>query len=932
MIPSKPILAFALALALALPTAPLSAAAEAPPLPKGVVAGPSIEGISEYTLANGLRVLLFPDPTKPTVTVNLVYGVGSVHENYGQTGMAHLLEHLLFKGTPTHDDISGEMKRRGITFNATTSLDRTNYFASFPANDDTLAWVLGMEADRMVNSRVARSDLDSEMTVVRNELEAGENNPVGVLMQRLRSTAFLWHNYGHSTIGARSDVEGLRIEQLQAFYREWYRPDNATLVIAGRIDPAQALGKVQAAFGSVPKPKTPLPRFPTLEPAQDGEREVTVRRTGDLNLVAAAYHVPARTHADNAALTVLANVLGYTPGGRLHRALVEPRIAAASGASAEGLADAGLFTALAVQPRSGDAAKMEQVLLQQVEQLAAEPVTADEVAQAQQRIANAYDLYFTDVNAVGMGLSEYVAAGDWRLLLTSRDAVARVTADDVNRVAAQYLRASNRTLGRFVPTDAPDRVEVPAAPTAASVVAGYTGRAAVDAGEHFEPTPANIEARTQRFTLGDGLKVALLPKRTRGGTVVVDAGFRFGDATSLTGRDDAAGLTGAMLMRGSRELSRVQIDQKLEALQAKGGVSGGLQGANLSLLTRRETLPEALDLLAGLLRGPAFPDEEFEQLRLQAITGLEASRKEPGAIAGQALALHFDPWPVGHPLHVETLDETLAGLRALRRDELAAFHRDFYGTAQGEIAIVGDFDAGAVRTQLESLFAGWKSPRPYASIATRYTAVAPIHERLPAPDKPNAVFMARHNVALRVTDADYPALVVANRIFGGGALKSRLGDRIRQKEGLSYGVASAINADDSLDGKDDAGSFSIQAIAAPQNIDKVEAAVREELAKLVAGGVSADELRDAVSGLLTEREQARADDGSVAGMLQNQLFFGRTMQFTADLDAKYAALTLEQVNAAIRKHLDPAKLSVVAAGDFAAAAKAAPAADEAAGH
>lgn len=922
MIPGKKaILAFTLALASALPGTALSADAT-PALPKGVVAGPSIEGISEYTLANGLRVLLFPDPTKPTVTVNIVYGVGSVHEDYGQTGMAHLLEHLLFKGTPTHDDISGEMKRRGIAFNATTSLDRTNFFASFPANDDTLAWVLGMEADRMVNSRVAKADLDSEMTVVRNEMEAGENNPVNVLLQRMRSTAYLWHNYGNLPIGARSDVEGLRIEQLQAFYRTWYRPDNATLVIAGRIDPAQVLGKVQAAFGGVARPKTPLPRFPTIEPAQDGEREVTVRRTGDLNVVAAAYHIPARTHADNAALEVLADVLGYTPGGRLHKALVETRIAAGTGAAAEGQADAGLLYALAVQPRTGDAAKMEQVLLEQLEAIAKTPVTAEEVAQAQQRIANAYDLYFTDVNAVGMGLAEYVAAGDWRLLFTSRDAVAKVTAADVNRVAAQYLRASNRTLARFIPTDAPDRVEVPVAPTAAGVVAGYAGRAAVEAGENFEPSPANIEARTQRIALGDGLKVALLPKRTRGATVTVTGSFRFGDATSLTGRDMAASLTGAMLMRGSRQLSRVQIDQKLEALQAKGGVAGALQGASLSLLTRRDKLAEALSLLAEVLREPTFPEDEFEQLRLQAITGIEASRKEPGSIASQALALHFDPWPAGHPLHVETLDESLARLRALKRDELVAFHRDFYGTAQGEIAIVGDFDADAVRTQLQALFAGWRTQHAYAPISTRYTAVAPVNERLPAPDKPNAVFMARHNVSLRVTDADYPALVVANRIFGGGALKSRLGDRIRQKEGLSYGVGSSINADDSPAGTDDAGSFSIQAIAAPQNMGKVEAAVREELAKLVADGITAAELQDAVSGLLTEREQARANDGQVADMLQDQLYFGRTMQFTADLDAKYKTLTLEQVNAAVRKHLDPAKLSTFTAGDFDTAAKA----------
>ncbi|WP_019399426.1 pitrilysin family protein [Pseudoxanthomonas sp. GW2] len=920
MIPGRHALALTLAVALLAPA--WGAGAAAPALPRGVSAGPSIEGISEYTLGNGLRVLLFPDPTKPTVTVNLTYGVGSVHETYGQTGAAHLLEHLLFKGTPAHRDISGEMKRRGIRYNATTGQDRTNYFASFPAGGDNLDWVLAMEADRMVNARLERADLDSEMTVVRNELEAGENNPSGVLVQRVRAAAYQWHGYGQATVGARSDVEAADIGQLRAFYRTWYRPDNATLVVAGRIDPAEVLRKVQATFGKLRAPATPLPRRATVEPPQDGEREVTVRRTGDLRIAMASYHIPARTHADNAALVVLAQVLGHTPGGRLHKALVEPRIAAGVGAGADGLAEPGLFSAVVVQPRDGDGERAEQVLLAQLEELARNPVTEAEVEQARQRVANAYDLYFTDVNAVGMGLSEFVAAGDWRLLFTSRDAIAAVTAADVNRVAAAYLRRDNRTLGRFVPTDEPQRVQVPAAPAAAEVVAGYTGRQALDAGEHFDPTPQNIEARTQRFTLGDGLRVALLPKRTRGGTVVVDGYFRFGDAQSLAGRQHAAGLAGAMLMRGARGLDREAIDRRLEELQARAQVAGGLQGAQLSLIGRRERLGETLELLATLLREPTFPEDEFEQLRLQAITGLEASRGEPGAVAQRALALHFDPWPEGHPLHAQSLDETLAAVRALRREEVVAFHRDFYGTAQGEIAIVGDFDPEAVRAQLERLFAGWRSPHPYQPIATRHAEVAPLQRQLPTPDKANAVLLARQNVALRVTDPDYPALVVANRILGGGALKSRLGDRIRQRDGLSYGVSSSLHADDSADGVDDAGNLLIQAIAAPQNLARVEVAMREELQRLVAEGITEAELQDAVSGLLTERAQARADDQNVAGMLQDQLYFGRTMAFTAELDEAYRRLTTAQVNAAIARHLAPGKLSVVAAGDFDAVARA----------
>ncbi len=914
------ILAFAMAFAFTLAASPAVLADTA--LPKGVVAGPSIEAISEYTLANGLRVLLFPDATKPTVTVNVTYGVGSAQENYGETGMAHLLEHLVFKGTPTHTDISGEMKKRGITFNATTSLDRTNYFASFPASDDTLDWVLGMEADRMVNSNIAKSDLDSEMTVVRNELESGENNPGGVLFQRIRSTAFLWHNYGNTTIGSRSDVEGVPIERLQGFYRTWYQPDNATLIIAGRIDPARTLQRIAISFAPLKKPTRTLPKFYTAEPPQDGEREVTVRRVGDLRLVAAAYHIPAAAHPDSAAVSVLGNLLGHTPGGRLHKALVETKLAAGIGAGGESLRDPGLLSVIALVPKDGDAARAEAELIAQVEQLATRPVTQQEVDEAKQRIANAYDLYFTDVNAVGMGLSEFIAAGDWRLLFLSRDTAEKVTAADVNRVAALYLKSSNRTLGRFVPVDAPDRAEIPVAPDVATLVEGYTGRAAVSAGEDFDPSPANIQARTETFTLAENLKVSLLPKRTRGETVTVSAQFRFGDEASLTGREMAAGLTGAMLMRGSQSLSREQIDKRFETLKAQASIGGSLQGASLSLSTRKATLGEALEVAADILRNPAFPQSEFEQLRVHSITGLEGSRREPGSVAGQALAQYFDPWPEGHPLHARTLDESLTAVKALTLDELKAFHRDFYGTADGEIAIVGDFDAVAVRKQLETLFADWRSRRPYAPIHTRYTDVAARQERMETPDKPNAVLLARSNISLKVTGPDYAAMTLVNHVFGGGALKSRLGDRIRQKEGLSYGVASGIRADDSRERTDDAGSFSIQAIAAPANMAKVETAVREELERLVRDGITAEELKDAKSGILTQRQQGRAEDGNVASMLASQMHFGRDMGFTASLDAQFEALTLEQVNAAIRKHLKPESLSVYIAGDFAAAGKA----------
>jgi zinc protease len=913
----------ALACALAL-VAPLALAGDGLAPPKGVAAGPCVEGICEYTLGNGLRVLLFPDASKPTVTVNIAYGVGSVHENYGETGMAHLLEHLLFKGTPTHGDIPGALKARGIQSNATTSLDRTNYYGSFPANDETLDWLLALEADRMVNSFVAKKDLDSEMTVVRNEMERNENNPSAVMFQRLRSTAYLWHNYGNSTIGARSDVENVPIERLQAFYRTWYRPDNATLIVAGRIDPAKTLARVQARFGALKRPATALPKLYTVEPTQDGEREVVVRRTGDTRVVGIGYRTPGHTHPDNAALDVLMDVLGDAPTGRLHKALVETKLAAYAGGGNSDQRDGGLLNLVAVTPKDGDLARAEAELLRQVEtRLAAEPITADEVAKAKQRIANGYENGMNNVNSLAMSLTESVAAGDWRLFFLRRDQIANVTVDDVNRVARTYFKPSNRTIGRFIPTETPERVEIAAAPAPEEALKGYVGKAAVAAGETFDPSPANIDARTTTFTLGDGLKVSLLPKDTRGDTVWVSASFRYGDIATLRRFPAAApGAVGEMLMRGTNARSREDIAQRLEALKTTAYVSGGAQRAVVTMQSRREHLADALSLVAEVLRTPSFPASEFEQYKLQAITGLENSRKEPSTIASLALYGHFDPWPTDHPYRLRSIDEQLADLHALNREDVVAYHRAVYGTADGEIAIVGDFDPLALRAQLEALFAGWRSPVPYEDVVLSFRDVPARAARFETPDKANATLMARSNLALNEDDPEYPALLVANDILG-GALSSRLGERLREKEGLSYSVSSSLWPGAAPGRRDENGLLMLQAIAAPQNVDKAEAAIREELARFVRDGITAGELKKSVTDLLTRREQARASDGGVANALSRNAYMGRTMDWAARFEAKLRALTVEEVNAAIRKHLRPDKLSVFAAGDFAKAKAAA---------
>ncbi|HEY1392494.1 MAG TPA: pitrilysin family protein, partial [Methylibium sp.] len=370
--------------ALALAGATLAfAAAPATPLPRGLTQITSAEGITEYRLANGLQVLLVPDDSKPTTTVNVTYHVGSRMENYGETGMAHLLEHLMFKGSPKHPTVWAEFTKRGLRANGSTWFDRTNYFASFSANEDNLRWYLGWQADAMVNSYIARKDLDSEMTVVRNEMEMGENSPDRVLLDKTLAAMYQWHNYGKSTIGARADVENVDIPRLQAFYRQYYQPDNATLIVAGKFDVAKTLAWIAQDFGVIPKPKRVLPKLYTIDAVQDGERSVTLRRTGGVPLLYAGYHVPPAAHPDYAAIEALGLIMADTPAGRLHKHLVEKQLAAGVFAFSEGLHDPG-FVILGAQLAPGqDLDKARDEMLATLEDAAKEPITEDELKRAQ---------------------------------------------------------------------------------------------------------------------------------------------------------------------------------------------------------------------------------------------------------------------------------------------------------------------------------------------------------------------------------------------------------------------------------------------------------------------------------------------------------------------------------------------------------------------
>lgn len=883
-------------------------------------AGTSVEGITQYQLNNGVKLLLFPDDSKPQFTVNMTVMVGSRHEGYGESGMAHLLEHMLFRGTDLHPDIPKLLKDRGVlNMNGTTSLDRTNYFETLPASGDNLEFAIHMEADRLVNSWIRQEHLTKEMTIVRSEFERGENSPVSILFQRIMDGAFQWHNYGKSTIGNQSDIMRVPAKSLRVFYQKYYQPDNVTLVVAGKFDKDKALALVEKHFGSIPKPTRRLPKTYTEEPAQDGERVVYLRRSGDVQYVGLGYHIPSASDEAYAAVQVLASIMSNRPEGRLYTNLVQTEIASSAAAFARVGHDPGLFMAYAEVPADKDLNEAKDALVEQLETLAGdgdaknENVTEADVQRAVRSILKQRETQFANSERFATALSEWESYGDWRLYFLHRDRLEKVTPADVLKVAKEYLIRSNRTVGLFFPTEEPVRAAIDGQNMVAKMVDGYEGRKEISKGEAFEPTPENIQARTQTGVLDSGLKYALLPKETRGDRVTASIALGYGDKNSLKGMVEAAAFLPTLMQRGTKQLSYQAYRDRLDELKATVGFSGSLGRLTVQIQTERDNLNDVLDVVKQALQEPLLNAAEFNVQKNETLTNLETGLSDPQTLAVTAMRRRTNAYEADDVRYVPTIEEDIQRYKDLTIEDVATLHRDFIGGENGEVAIVGDFDAATALSKLNEIFAGWKATQPYARIqrvANPNMDTSPV--TIDTPDKANAILIAARTCEIGDQHPDYEAMLIGDYIMGGGPLSSRIADRVRKKDGLSYTAMSRFSGSS----ENPVGSFFIFCISKPTNTQKVIAAVTEEVDRMRDSGVTADELSKAKESYLKNRQGGRANDRKIASELISNLRLGRTMDFQRASDDKIAGLDKPTVDAALRRVMDLSKMVEVKAGDF----------------
>ena len=875
----------------------------------------TVEGIKEYKLDNGLQVLLIPDASQSNVVVNIVYHVGSRHEGYGEKGMAHLLEHMLFKSTKNLGDIKKMLSEKGGQANGTTWFDRTNYYEIFPASDESLKWSIEMEADRMINATLLQSDLDKEFSVVRNEFEIGENNPESVLLERIVSTAFLWHNYGNSTIGSKEDIERVKTDRLRLFYEKYYQPDNATLIIGGKFDENKALEYIATYFSTSPRPARVLEKTYTVEPAQDGERYVELKRAGDVQLVAAAYHTAAYADKDFAAVDALNEILTADPSGYLYKALVDSQKATSIWGWQPSVRDPSILYLTVTVAKDKSLAEAREIFLAELDKIRERTFTDQDLSRAKAKLLKQLENIRNNTLGMAINLTEIVGAGDYRLGFLYRDAIEQLTLDDLHRVSRKYFLPSNRTWGVFIPEKDAERVRAKefSDEEIVNLTQNYEGKVQDDALAEFEASIPNIVDHLAVGKLANGMKYATLNKPIKGRKVVASFRFPVGTMESLAGKNEVKSLLGSLLKAGTSTRTKEQIQDELDQLRSQISIGFGTQTLMVNVSSYEEQFPQVMTLLRDLLTNATFPEAEFKKTVDENKTSIEANRNDPQAIAFGQIGRRTSSYPKGHIYYTPTPDEQIEALNKVTLAEVKDLYKRL-GANHGYGTVISGLPSGKVDDLVKSTFGNWTSAEKYAKAQPTYFPTRYTLEKVNTPDKENGAVLAQMNFEADRNSADYPALVMVDAILGsGGFLTARIPMRLRENEGISYGAGSYINVP--YDNK--AASWSVYAFYNPKFQDKVDAAIKDEITKALASGFTQEELDANKTSWMTGRKTSLGSDGYLSGtLINNLLYLGIPLEDYDALETKIKSLTLAQVNAALRKYISADKLVFLYAGDF----------------
>jgi zinc protease len=980
-------------------------------LPAGITFVTEADEIQEYRLDNGMKVLLVENRVAPVATIMVLYKVGSRNEAVGYTGSTHLLEHMMFKGTPTFNkerntQIAATLQKIGAAFNATTWYDRTNYFETVPS--DQLELAIRLEADRMRNSLIHDADRQSEMTVVRNELERGQNEPSEVLDEAVYAAAFREHPYHHPTIGWRADVEGVPTSRLKEFYDTFYHPNNATVILVGDFERDAVLELISEHFGAYTVPAHQIPEVYTEEPPQQGERRLVIRRAGELALVQIAFHTPgvlgqmnvlsntdlaeraASPPADNDTypLIILSVALSHGITSRLYQALVETELAVDAHANADQHRDPGLFCVYATVRPEVEPSKVEETILEELRKVAEEGLTEAEVEKARQQIIAQVAYSRDGTFNIALQIGEAEAVADWRFYKDYEANISKVTPADVKRVAQTYFNEDNRTVGHFIPKqdgggggsngNSPMRIadcglrteeqnsiafqsairnpqsaiagrgvqffrEPDADGSVASKISAAAEEAAnqegaeeserggsttpqekaqqslsprgdksSDAAEAVTPATAgrsNFASRVVRTELESGATLLVLENRATP-TVSLRGSFRAGSYFEPRDKPGLAQITANMLERGTKKRTKFELAGDLERVGAQLAFSADPFAVNVAARALSKDLSLIINAISEMLREPAFPADELEKLKQQVVAGIQEQQSNTGYRARERFTqLIFDE---ANPYYMPPGEKLIQSIRSITVADVQGFYSKYYGGRSLILSLAGDVETEEVKRQFAEAFGSFTGPE---SVDINVTDPEPQgssrREIVFVKEKANVDILLGSAASLRRSSEDYYAAVLANSALGESTLSSRLGLQVRDQEGLTYGINSRFRAPSLA-----AGPWYVGVSVNPNNTEKAINSALAVLRDYVQNGIRADELADEKSSAIGSFKVGLATNAGLAQAMWNAEFYHLGMDYIDRYPQIIQAVTLEEVNAAIRKYFRPDQLTVVIAGDI----------------
>lgn len=890
----------------------------------------SKQNIEEYKLDNGFRVVLAPNDKENKIFINTIYLTGSLNDPQGKSGLAHLLEHLAFKGTKNvkGEEFQRRLDQYTLMTNASTDYYSTKYTNIVRPEKTALNEVLYLESERMDKLVLQEKFVPSEIEIVKREREVRMDQPFAVLMDQMWKSAYGNQYLGRLPIGDLPELKSIKMPELNQFYRSWYAPNNAVMVISGKFDKTDVLKTIDQYFSPIAARDVPKPvQIPVLDSTKIKNRQFVVKKGSDL----AKFHIYMNGKNTKIQPTLALAPLLYTmqPSGHLYQNMVETGITTNVDASTWLDQDFNVVFLGAIYAPSNDPKKVESSLLAGIEK--GKPFTEVELNRVKSLMKTQGDLITKDAVALGSRLSDYtVAGGQWDQYFKDLDSVENVKLDQVNQTLKQFLVAEHRIDGDILPTpedqkkaqqqnakEAPktlDQVEAKAEPLKDPKVYQQ------EVTEFLKTSKQYVESNEKKIIRGklkNGMKYALFPVETRDDRTYATITMDFGTEKSLFNKGTVVDLTSYLLLRGSDKYSLQDIaDKSIDAGGAAYASADG-NGMTINIQSKSEKFDEFFEFVLDVMKNPKFEQSQFDLIKSQSLSSLDRPYTEPDVVAGLTLSRLLEEYQPGDLRYHFEPELAKQQLKNATQEQVKELYERFFAMNHAQIAITGKFDAKKMQKLLNQEFGRWNGKQPYQKILINHVDFPAQQVHVLSEQREFGSYQSVLSIPVGKNHPDASALILLNYILGESQISSRLAQELREKNALVYGFGSGLQ----LDRDTNVGALSISANYTSGRSAQVSASIHKVLNDLLKNGVTEQELEAAKADIMKKRVTALEDERNIHGMLNLQLETDKTLQDRVRHDQNLTKLTVADVNAVIKKYIKPEHLVEVMADQYGQAAK-----------